>query len=141
MQIKSSLTKKGVTILEFKNGIPIYIQLISYVKISIVNGKYPPGSKIPAVREMALEVGVNPNTVQRAFTELEREGLLRTERTNGRFVTEDSDMLISVKKNMSDSMIEEFFNKLEQLGMSRKEIVESVKNWSNDYEEKKAVEA
>ena len=132
---------KEVNILEFKSGMPIYMQLISYMKISIVNGKYPPGSKIPAVREMALEAGINPNTVQRAFTELEREGLLHTERTNGRFVTENTDMLVLIKKNMSDELIEEFFMKLEQLGMNRKEVVEAVENWINNHEEKEVTEA
>ena len=118
--------------MKFKNGIPIYMQIISHMKISIANGKYPPGSKVPTVRDMAMEAGVNPNTVQRAFTELERDGLLFTDRTNGRFVTEDKELLISLKKNMSETFIRELFEKLTQIGMSRKEIIDSVSAWNDE---------
>ena len=76
---------------------------------------------------------------ERAFTELERDGLLFTDRTNGRFVTEDKELLISLKKNMSETFIRELFEKLTQIGMSRKEIIDSVSAWNDENIERNEV--
>ena len=66
---------------------PIYAQLLELIQMRIISGHYPAGSRLPSVRELAAEAGVNPNTMQKAFSELERNGLIWTQRTAGRFVT------------------------------------------------------
>ena len=110
----------------FTNGVPIYQQIIQIMQIKIAGGEFPPGSKIPAVRELALEAGVNPNTMQRALAELERDHLLYTERTSGRFVTSDEEVLRELRMSLSAGFIEELYEKLHQLGMTDEEITRAV---------------
>ena len=74
----------------FDGNAPIYTQLVDQIKLGIVSGEWIPGQRVPAVRELAVEAGVNPNTMQRALQELERQGLMFSQRTSGRFVTEDT---------------------------------------------------
>ena len=113
---------------DFKNGVPIYQQIIQTMQIRIANGTYPPGSRMPAVRELALEAGVNPNTMQRALSELERDRLLYSIRTSGRFVTEDQDLLRQLRKELSAAFVSELYDRLRQLGMGDEEIAEAVRN-------------
>ena len=110
----------------FENGIPIYLQILRRLRTEIASGAYPPGSKLPPVRELALEAGVNPNTMQRAFAELERDGLVYTQRTSGRFVTEDVDVLKTLRRTLSREMC----TRLTSLGMSPEEIREAVEAWA-----------
>ena len=84
---------------QFSNDAPIYSQLIAQIKVGIVSGAFPPGERLPSVRDLATEAGVNPNTMQRALTELERDGLVYSQRTTGRFVTEDQAMIASAKRS------------------------------------------
>ena len=111
----------------FKSDQPIYSQIVERIEIRIVKGEYPPGSKLPSVRELALEAGVNPNTVQRAYADLEQNGFVRTERTSGKYVTDDAEMLIALRKSLSSKYIEEFFVRMTELGYSEKEIIEAVR--------------
>ena len=113
---------------KFNDNIPIYIQLVEMIKTDIVSGKYQPGDKLPAVRDMAMELGVNPNTVQRAFSELEREDLVKSDRTNGRYVTDDKKKIRELLKVLSDKYIDELFEKLNSLGMSDEQIVKMINN-------------
>ena len=111
--------KRGETMTwDFKNDQPIYRQLMDGLRLRIVNGTYPPGERIPAVRELAMEAGVNPNTMQRALAELEREGLLISQRTSGRFVTDDQDLMQALRVNMAREYIAEMFEMLRRLGLS-----------------------
>ena len=87
---------------------PIYIQLVEELQSRIVSGRYPPGSKVASVRDLAAEAAVNPNTMQRALAELEQNGLLRAERTSGRFVTEDAALIASVRKELAREKIGAF---------------------------------
>ena len=112
----------------FNDNIPIYIQLVEMIKTDIVSGKYQPGDKLPAVRDMAMELGVNPNTVQRAFSELEREDLVKSDRTNGRYVTDDNKKIKGLLKVLSEKYIDELFEKLNSLGMSDGQIVKMINN-------------
>lgn len=121
---------------EFKNGIPIYLQIIAQIKGMIASGELTAGSKIPPVREMAVEAGVNPNTMQRALTQLEQEGLLYTQRTAGRFVSEDENVMNELRKAMSEQYIAELFHNLGKMGMDKQEIVAAVKNYEEDKGEK-----
>lgn len=114
---------------EFKNGIPIYLQIVDGIKIRIAGGELPPGSKIPSVRDLAAEVGVNPNTMQRALTQLEQEGLLHAQRTSGRYVTEDEQKMKELRRSLSEKYVEELFTQLSRLGMTREEIIAEVSSW------------
>ena len=100
---------------------PIYLQLREQIKLAIVSGQYPPGDKLPAVRDLAIEAAVNPNTVQRALTELEREGLVYAQRTSGRFVTEDLDVIGKTKNELAMELVSAFLEKMAAIGYSAKE--------------------
>lgn len=105
------------------NDRPIYLQLMERIQRDIIAGVYQPGDKLPSVRDLALEAAVNPNTMQKALLELERSGLVYSQRTSGRFITEDTEMLTQMKKELATEHIQEFFQKMEQLGFSRAELL------------------
>ena len=100
----------------FDNDRPIYTQLLEQILFLIVSGQYPPGSKLPSVRDLASEASVNPNTMQRALTEVERSGLIYSQRTSGRFVTEDKAMIQKMKDTIGKDKILALFKDMEQLG-------------------------
>lgn len=102
---------------------PIYAQIIEKVMIDIVSGQYQPGEKLPSVRDLASEAAVNPNTMQKALSELERSGLVYSLRTSGRFITEDSTMIQNAKEELAQAQIQEFMKKMSQLGISKDETV------------------
>lgn len=114
---------------EFRNGIPIYLQILDEMKVRIASGALPPGSKIPPVRELAANAGVNPNTMQRALTALEQEGLLYARRTSGRYVTEDAEIMKELRKKLSEKYVGELFTQLTSLGLTRDEIIAEVSGW------------
>ena len=105
------------------NDRPIYLQLMERIQRDIIAGVYQPGDKLPSVRDLALEAAVNPNTMQKALSELERSGLVYSQRTSVRFITEDTEMLTQMKKELATEHIQEFFQKMEQLGFSRAELL------------------
>ena len=108
---------------QFSNDAPIYSQLINQIKVGIVIGAFPPGERLPSVRDLAMEAGVNPSTMQRALTELERDGLVYSQRTAGRFVTEDQNMIAAVKRSLAQSHIQAFLEAMARLGYGREEIL------------------
>lgn len=116
---------------EFKNDRPIYAQILEHMELDILSGKYSPGEKVPSVRELAAYAAVNPNTMQRAMVELERRGLVYTERTNGRFITENMDMLQDVKKRIAEEYIGEFVDKMKKIGYSEEEVKNLMQNHMN----------
>lgn len=111
----------------FDNIRPIYIQIIEYVKLDIISNRLKKGDKIPSVREYALQMKVNPNTVQKALVELERDGLIYTERTNGKYVTNDDALINKIKEELIKNKIENLFNDLNNLGIDKQEIIEYIK--------------
>lgn len=111
---------------------PIYIQLVEQIQLYIVSGRYPGGSRLPSVRELAAEAGVNPNTMQKAFAELERDGLVMTNRTAGRFVTEDSKMVQQIRQKLASEEIHLFLEKMKQLGFEKEELLSLLQS---DYKE------
>jgi GntR family transcriptional regulator len=111
---------------EFESSRPIYLQIVTFLKESIASGVYSPGSRMPTVRDLALEAGVNPNTMQRAFAEMERDGLLHTERTSGRNVTEDTAVLADLRRSLAQESVDEMLRRLSKLGMSSEEITKMV---------------
>ena len=108
---------------KFDGNAPIYTQLVDQMKLGIVSGEWIPGQRIPAVRELAVDAGVNPNTMQRALQELERQGLMFSQRTSGRFVTEDRDMIENAKRTLANRHISAFIRQMQALGYTRQEIV------------------
>ena len=108
---------------QFRNDAPIYTQLVAQIKLCIVAGTFQSGQRLPAVRDFAVEAGVNPNTMQRALAELEREQLVFSQRTAGRFVTEDSEMIQTIKQELAQQQLAQFFQAMAELGYARAEIV------------------
>lgn len=113
---------------QLKADRPIYIQLIEQIKLRIVSGMYEAGSKLPAVRDMAAEASVNPNTMQKALAELERDGLVYSQRTSGRYITEDESMIQQIKSDLALEQITEFFQKMSQLGFDKQETILMIQN-------------
>ena len=102
---------------------PIYSQLAEQMRLRIVSGEYTPGERLPPVRELALSAGVNPNTMQRAMTELEREGLVFPQRTAGRFVTEDAELIAQARREIARVKAEAFLEAMRSLGYTSGEIL------------------
>ena len=113
---------------DLSNDRPIYAQIVEIIQIRIISGRYPAGEKLPSVRELAAEAGVNPNTMQKAFMELERSGLITTMRTSGRVVTEDKTMIREVKEQIAKQEIESFFKKMREIGFSQEETLDLAKS-------------
>lgn len=101
---------------------PIYAQILEVIQIRIIAGVYKPGEKIPSVRELAAEAGVNPNTMQKALAEIERSGLVMAVRTSGRMVTEDMEMIRQTREHLAREQVKEFIDRMEKLGFSREEV-------------------
>ncbi|MEK5236996.1 GntR family transcriptional regulator [Paenibacillus sp. FSL L8-0470] len=109
--------------IEFDNNQPIYIQIMNYIKGEIITGKLKPGDKIPSVRELAAELQINPNTVQRTFQELEREEIVETRRGMGRYVTGREETIMTIKKEMAQDVLDRFIRGMEELGFQGEEIL------------------
>ncbi|MFJ7819743.1 GntR family transcriptional regulator [Bacillus toyonensis] len=107
----------------FSPNIPIYVQVMEYIKKEIITGRLAPGEKIPAVRELASELQVNPNTIQRTFQELEQEGIAETRRGTGRFVTMDKEKITDLRKDMAKELLDNFINGMHNLGFMEEEVL------------------
>lgn len=101
---------------------PIYLQIIERVQMDIITGRYQPGDKLPSVRDLAQEAAVNPNTMQKALSELERSGLIYSQRTRGRFITEDKELIHQMKKELAAAEVSAFVAHMKQLGITPEEI-------------------
>ncbi|ETT50715.1 MULTISPECIES: GntR family transcriptional regulator [unclassified Paenibacillus] len=112
--------------IEFDNNQPIYLQIMNYIKGEIITGKLKPGDKIPSVRELAAELQINPNTVQRTFQELERETIVETRRGMGRYVTGSEETIMTVKKEMAQDVLDRFIRGMQELGFQGEDILTAV---------------
>jgi len=125
--------------IEFDNNAPIYIQIMNYIKKQIVIGKMGPGDKIESVRDLAAELQINPNTIQRTFQELEREGIVETKRGLGRYVTDEESTIMQMKKEMASELLGRFVSGMKELGFAEGDIVAlvegAVQSDKNDKEE------
>lgn len=101
---------------------PIYLQIIERVQMDIITGRYQSGDKLPSVRDLAQEAAVNPNTMQKALSELERSGLIYSQRTSGRFITEDKELIHQMKKELAAAEVSAFVAHMKQLGITPEEI-------------------
>ena len=107
----------------FNNERPIYIQLVEKIRIEIVSGNLKSGERLPSVRELALTAKVNPNTIQKALAELESEGLVYTERTNGKFVTNNKELIEKVKKQLAEEKVKAYLNDMKNIGITYEESI------------------
>lgn len=107
---------------QFRNDSPIYTQLTQRLTRPS-SRRFRPGERLPSVRELAVEAGVNPNTVQRALADLERDGLVFSQRTAGRFVTGDVSMIENAKLRLADQCVENFLSEMAKLGCGRDEVI------------------
>ena len=113
-------------------GRPVYIQLVEQLERAVVTGEYPPGERVPAVRDLAAQAQVNPNTMQRALAEMESRGLLVTQRTAGRFVTEDTAVIQSAKEDLARSRTREYLESMAQLGYDRQQVKALLEEWKEE---------
>ncbi|MBO7136206.1 MAG: GntR family transcriptional regulator [Spirochaetaceae bacterium] len=111
---------------QFDTNSPIYLQIVESFKSSILSGELAPNSKVLPVRDLALEAGVNPNTMQKALAELERLELVRTERTSGRFITDNNGQIEKMRKEVADAEIKSFIQRMEKLGYDKKSLFELI---------------
>ncbi|MDD2295799.1 MAG: GntR family transcriptional regulator [Eubacteriales bacterium] len=111
---------------QYASGAPIYMQLVHQFKHRIISGEWPAGSKLDSVRDLAMSFEVNPNTMQRALSELERDDLVYAERTAGRFITQDKELIAKMREEVAQEIIETFIQQMESIGFSNKEAVELV---------------
>lgn len=116
--------RRGYMSWELNTERPIYLQLMDYIKLSIISGKYKSGEKLLSVRELASNAAVNPNTMQKALVELEQTGLIYTNRTSGRFITDDKELIHSLKTSLAKEYCNELMIKLRALGLTDVEIHE-----------------
>ena len=114
---------------KFTSDKPIYVQLVDLFKIGILSGELALGSKLDSVRELAVDAKVNPNTMQKALSELEKFGLVRTERTSGRFITDDEKKITAMRKELAESEIGVFLDKMKTLGFSNTEVVSLISDF------------
>lgn len=105
------------------NNRPIYIQIMERIQLDIISGVYKPGDRLPSVRELALQAAVNPNTMQKALSELERSGIVYSKRTSGRLIAEDESMLKHLKTELAEEHIHAFLENMDNLGFSKEEIL------------------
>ena len=101
----------------FDNERPIYIQLVEQLRIKIISGELKSGERLPSVRELALIARVNPNTMQKALVELENEGLVYTERTNGKYVTINNELIEKIKKELAQEKVEKYIKDMKNIGI------------------------
>ena len=107
---------------------PLYLQIAERIKLGVVSGAYAPGSRIDSVRDLAEQSGVNPNTMQRALSKLEDEGLILTNRTAGKYVTEETQMIDKIKQELATQYIRNFLESMKQTGFSEEEILTLLKS-------------
>ena len=113
---------------DLKSDRPIYAQLVEQIQLMIVTGVFPTGSKLPSVRDLASDAAVNPNTMQRALAQLESDGLLYSQRTSGRFVTEDVERIMQTKNQIAVEVIREFIRRMNELGYDKSQTLNLLKN-------------
>lgn len=119
---------------DFDNNMPIYLQISKMIEVQIISGELSPGERLPSVRDLALTLKANPNTVQRALADLESDGLIFTERTNGKFITEDTALITAHKTKYADSLAREYLESMAKIGFDNKQAKEYLKIGEENHE-------
>ena len=118
--------KGGDNRLKFDSGVPIYLQIMEKIKLDIIIGKYKLGDRLPPVRELATLYKVNPNTVQKALSLLEEEKLIYTERTTGKFITDDKNKIFATRKELANNLTTDYVKAMKNLNLTTKEIIKYI---------------
>ncbi|MBQ2943279.1 MAG: GntR family transcriptional regulator [Ruminococcus sp.] len=111
----------------FDKHTPVYLQIAERIRNNIIRGVYPPNSQIPSVRQLALLAAVNPNTVQHALTALELEGIIYSESTTGRFVTDNEELINSARVQAAHKLVSQFMKSAQELSISKDELITMIK--------------
>lgn len=114
---------------KFDNNMPIYVQISNIIKLQIVTNQLQPGDKLPTVRDLAETAGVNPNTVQRALSDLETEGFVYSVRTTGRFVTDNTDLISQTRHLLAEKEVDQFVRNMLDLGFQTDELSTQIDNY------------
>ncbi|PUU95186.1 GntR family transcriptional regulator [Halanaerobium sp.] len=114
--------------IDFNAAYPIYEQVIEEIKKELVRGELRPGEKLPSQRKLAKKIEVNPNTVQRAYREMEQRGLVETKRGRGTFIKDDEQVMIEIRKDMAETAVKEFIDEMISLGFKQDDIIEKINN-------------
>ena len=117
---------------QFDASRPIYAQLVERLKARILAGTYPPGGHLDSVRDLAAAAGINPNTMQRALAQLESEGLVRTERTSGRYVTEDTNLIEQLRAAAAHDIAADFLKKMRSIGYTPEKAAALLEHWDTE---------
>ncbi len=110
--------------MEYNNNLPIYLQVINQIKKDMIQGRLPMGEKLPSTRELAVQYQINPNTAVRVYKEMEQSGMCFTKRGLGTFVTEDAEVIKTMKEEMAKELLDGFVNEMQDLGFTKEELVE-----------------
>ena len=116
----------------FVSDRPVYLQIAERIRKAVLAGKYPAGTQIPTVRQLALEAAVNPNTVQRAFADLEQEGIILSKGTVGRYATEDTQVLEACRRRLAGELVQGFIESMAQLSISEEQAISMIKEAQNE---------
>lgn len=119
---------------EFNASKPIYLQLADRIQRQIISGELKAGEKLPSIRDMGIKYSMNPNTVQRAYSELEREGILETKRGQGTFVSEQQDLLVLQRDKLKHEQIQQFVHVMREMGYSPSDILSGLEEYLNNIE-------
>ena len=114
---------------QFQSSKPIYMQIVDKIVVEIINGKQQHGDKLPSVREMAVQMGVNPNTIQRTYSELERMGIVETRRGQGTFVVENQELLNEIKGSIQAEIIRDFVKQMTEMGVSKEHMIRHLQHY------------
>ena len=117
--------------MKFEDNIPIYQQIITYIKLKLITEEWKEDQKLPSVREMAVQLGVNPNTIQRAYMELEREEYIYSKRGMGNFVTGDKKKINSLAESAAEKIVGDFVQEMKKMGFDTEEIIRLIKERSD----------
>lgn len=120
--------------MKFDDRLPIYTQIVDYLKGKIINGEIKEGEKLPSVREIATSLKVNPNTVQRSYQVLELEDIIFTKRGKGSFVTEDGNKIKDLKLSTANEIVNNFIEDMKRLGFEREEVIDLIRKGKKEVE-------
>ncbi|MES5394559.1 GntR family transcriptional regulator [Bacillus amyloliquefaciens] len=117
---------------EFQSSKPIYLQIADRVYYRLIRSELSPGDKLPSVREMALQMKVNPNTIQRTYSEMERLGIVETKRGQGTFIAERPDLKAELKDRLTKDVFKRFIQEMAELGLSAQEMLDGIKQYAEE---------
>ncbi|AOC90359.1 GntR family transcriptional regulator [Bacillus amyloliquefaciens] len=117
---------------EFQSSKPIYLQIADRVYYRLIRSELSPGDKLPSVREMALQMKVNPNTIQRTYSEMERLGIVETKRGQGTFIAERPDLKAELKDRLTKDVFKRFIQEMAELGLSAEEMLDGIKQYAEE---------